>query len=267
MPDLTVTDLSGLSTAAKPVAPQGTRFFETDTGDTLVSDGTYWWLRGVPGPFSTKRWGIMTWGAHTIGDGMLNLTTAATGAGGQTFAADNTNGRYLLCVTGTTIGNKGGYRVSSGSMVMRQWNPRMRFRFLLNATTDHTLSRGYFGFTTNVEPTGDDPLNARSGFMIGWISTSTNFIVIRNDVTGATDLSGNVAATAQALDTFMHTVSIVADEPNSRWSVKWDANDYVHYTTDIPVNTAAMTIFFHNETAEISAKNFRLFSMFTQVDK
>ena len=144
----------------------------------------------------------MQWGASgTAGQGMLATVVAATGAGTQSFATDNVNGRYFTHATGITAATKAGYRSNISTLLTRQFNPRMKFRLMLPATSDYTLSRGYFGFTTNTEPTGDDALNARAGFMIGWISGGTNFIVQRNDGTGATDVSGNVAGSAQALDT------------------------------------------------------------------
>lgn len=260
--------LRGLSTDTKPTLPKGSRFYETDTHDTLVSDGTYWWLETAQNPYSPRRWGSMQWGAGgTVGQGMLANVAAATGAGTQSFGVDNTNGRYFLHTSGITAGTKAGYRSNISTLVTRQWNPRMKFRFHLPFSTDYVLSRGYFGFTTNIEPTGDDTLNARAGFMIGWISGGTNFIVQRNDAVGATDVSGNVAGSAQALDTSLHTVSIVADEPNSRFSVKWDANAYVHFTTEIPAATHQMTIFWHMETNEAAAKNFRMYNLHCECGK
>ncbi|MDW0140108.1 MAG: hypothetical protein QOK66_00985 [Nitrososphaeraceae archaeon] len=259
---------TGLGSDTKPTAPNGSKFYETDTHDTLVSDGTYWWLETAQNPYSPRRWGSMQWGSSaTAGQGMLSTVLAATGAGTQSFATDNVNGRYFTHATGTTIATKAGFRSNIASLLTRQFNPRMKFRLMLPAAADYTLSRGYFGFTTNTEPTGDDALNARAGFMVGWISGGSNFIVQRNDGTGATDVSGNVAGSAQALDTALHTVSIVADEPNSRFSVKWDANAYVHFTTEIPAATTQMTIFWHTETNEAAAKNFRLYNLHCESGK
>ena len=258
----------GLAADTKPTIPDGWKFYETDTHDTLVSDGTYYWLETPHNPYSPRRWGSMQWGASgTVGQGMLATVVAATAAGTQSFATDNVNGRYFTHATGITAATKAGYRSNISTLVTRQFNPRMKFRLMLPATSDYALSRGYFGFTTNTEPTGDDALNARAGFMIGWISGGTNFIVQRNDGTGATDVSGNVAGSAQALDTALHTVSIVADEPNSRFSVKWDANAYVHFTTEIPAATTAMTIFWHTETNEAAAKNFRMYNLHCESGK
>ena len=258
----------GLSTDTKPTIPDGWKFYETDTHDTLVSDGTYFWLETAQNPYSFRRWGSMQWGASgTAGQGMLSSVLAATTPGTQGFGTDNVNGRYFTHATLTTAGSKAGFRSNISTLLTRQFSPRMKFRFMVPAASDYTLSRGYFGFLTNTEPTGDDALNARAGFMIGWISGGTNFIVLRNDGTGATDISGNVAGSAQALDTALHTVSIVADEPNSRFSIKWDANAYVHFTTEIPPATTVMTIFWHMETNEAAAKNFRLYNLHCECGK
>ena len=256
--------ITGLSTDTKPTSTNaGARFLESDTGDLLVFDDTYWWLL-YPGPFTTRRTGWVQQGQSAVGgSGMLATLTAATGAGTQAFAYDNNNGRYLGNVTGAVSGNKGGYRTNIGTLVIRKFNPKLRVRFQLPAASDYTLSRGYIGFAFNAEPTGDDALNARNGFMVGWISGGTNFIAHRNDGVGATDVTGSIAP----LDTAIHTVSLVGDEANSRFSARIDNNPYIHYTTEIPASTSGMAIIWANETNETAAKNLRTFNIFCQVDK
>ena len=86
----------GLSTDTKPVSPAGYRFFETNTGDWQVSDGTYWWISSL-GALSNRRWGFIPVSTGlTVGVGMLTAVVSATGTGGVTSVlTDTTNGRYI----------------------------------------------------------------------------------------------------------------------------------------------------------------------------
>ena len=260
----------GLSSDTKPTAPSGYRFLETDIGDMLISDGTYWWLNGSPSPFSTRRFGYFSMSASaTVGAGMLGAFSTATGAGSQNFAlTDSANGRFITGITGTTTGNKGGWRIAS-ILSARRWNIRMRFRFKLVSTT---LQRAYLGFfgTSNppTEPTGDDPFNGANlqGFCFGCISGATNFEIISNDNADATV----VTSTGTALDTNVHTVSLVGDEDNSRFSWKLDSGSYNHISTaaSIPTSAGSLSVCFQNETNESGvAKSFQLYNAFVQSDK
>jgi hypothetical protein len=257
---------TGLSTDTKPTLGAGFRFYETDTGDTLTSDGTYWWLTAWPGVMSPRRFGsVPTSGNTTIGNGMIGTVSPATGHASNTNTFSDPNGRYNTVTSGAVSGDRGGYRYNS-NLMMRINSPRMRFRFQLPASTDYTLARLYIGMAVNQEMTGDDPLNAANGVLVGFISGGANFQVMRNDGTGATVLA-DVAASAQALDTAIHNVYIVADEANSRFSVRWDNNAYVHFTTDIPGSTNALTLIYQNETNTAAAKVFRYYNGIIQTER
>lgn len=258
---------TGLSSDTKSsTAPVGYRFYETDTGDSFISDGKYWWIASIPSPFSQKKVGYLPYGASgTAGFGLLNSMTAATNPGSQTFANDTTNGRYLTCISGTSTGNKGGLRVNS-AILLRQWNPRMRIRFQLVSTT---LMRVYIGFIGGgpTEPAGDDPYGAgASGLTFGCISGATNFQLLHNDSSGATVVDD----TGVAIDTALHTLSIVADEAaaSNKFAYKLDSGSYVNVTADIPSSVNSLTMCYQNETNESGvAKSFRVFNAFLQVDK
>jgi hypothetical protein len=256
---------TGLSTDTKPVSPAGYRYFETDTGDTLFSDGTYWWLTGMPSAYSQRKVGYFPMGSSgTVGTGILSTLTGATGAGSQNFGiTDTTNGRFLTAITGTTTGNKGGLRVNIGQLTIRNWNPRIRIRFKCVTTT---LQRLCLGLTTNAEPAGDDPFAVSTyvGVALGCKSGDTNFQILHDDTAAGTTIFDD---TGVAIDTEVHTVSIVADEDNSRFSWSLDGSVYTHITTNIPT-TQNLTVVLQNETNESGvAKSFQLFNVFVQSDK
>ena len=104
----------------------------------------------------------------------------------------------------------------------------MRIRFKLASTT---LQRNWFGMATNAEPTGDDAFNGTYAFVIGTISGSPNFQIMRNDASSGTVL----ADTGIAVDTNIHEVRLVGDEANTRFSWSLDGSAYTHYTTDVPL--------------------------------
>lgn len=259
--------IQGLSTDTKPIAniQANTIFYETDTGDTLVSDGTYWWVT-ARGPFSTKKLGYLTWGNNISGGiGHYANLTASTGAGTQTQAIDTTNGRYQLCVSGTTSGNKGGYRNAAATLFTRAFNPKLRFRFKILQSTN---ARFYFGFlgTTIPELTGDNPLDNLHGFIFGVMPTTsaTNWVLATNNGAATTTLTDTTVAFNT---TGVHDLKLVGDDTNSRFSWSLDGGAYTHVTTNIPISATALSLIFTSETATTAAASFNLYNAFAQQDK
>lgn len=255
-----------LSTDTKPTNIQANQLlYETDTGDTLISDGTYWWIKEL-GPFSNKKIGFLTMGNNISGGtGHFANLTPSTGPGAQTQAIDTTNGRYQLCISGTTSGNKGGYRNAAATLFNRSFNPRMRFRFKI---LQSTLARFYFGFLgpTIPELTGDSPLDNISGFIFGVMPTTstTNWTLATNNGAASTTLTD----TGTAFNiTGVHTLSLVADEANTRFSWSIDGGAYTHVTTNIPASTTALSLIFTSETATTAAASFNLYNAYCQQDK
>jgi hypothetical protein len=253
----------GLSTDTKPTAPAGYRFYETDFGDTSISDGTYWWLAGPPSALSTRKVGYLTWGnnvSNSIGH-FANNTAAAT-AGTQFQNLNSADGRHQICISGTTTGNKGGYRSSSVMLFSRQQNPRLRFRFKINQSTDARFYLGFVG-TTAPELTGDTPLDNLHGFIFGVMPTTstTNWSLCRNDGDATSDMTD----TGVAFDTTnIHTISLVADDSNSRFSYKLDSGSYQHFTTEIPAQTTALSLVYLCETNTNAAASFNLYTAYAE---
>jgi hypothetical protein len=253
--------LSGLSTDTKPVSPAGYEFIETDTGDEHLSDGTYWWIKTL-GPLSAKKIGIYPAGVtNTVGLGLFSTMVGGTSAGSQSFALDTTNGRYLGAVTGTTTGTKGGVR-AAGPLFLRPYNPRFRIRFSVTDTTAVTL---YIGFFPVAEPTGTAPMDTGSqGVLFGLNNfNTTNFVVMHNDNAGTTIAD----STGTAIDTGLHTLKLVADDANVRYSWSLDGGAYTHITGNIPANNTNQTLIMQNETQADAAKNWRIYNVFAQSDK
>jgi hypothetical protein len=254
----------GLSTDVKPTKAEGNTIRETDTGDIHISDGTFWWLQSQ-GPRSYRRWGRPPGGtSSTGGTGMMFAVAAAATAGTQGFTADATNGRYQTLLTGVAATNKGGWRLSLSSMFMRQWNPRIWFRFAL---TDTTLFNVYLGMAFPNELTGTDPLNAINGAVFGILDGTNNFVFLSNDGSGATIQEDAVTATAK--DALIHEVKIVCDEPNSRIAYKFDnaAYQFKNTAANIPTATGAMSVVMSSETTTGAAKALKLYNCYVQSDK
>ena len=257
----------GTSTDTKPTAaPSGYRAFETDTGDYFVSDGTYWWLSGMPAPNSTKKVGYWPNGASGGSGGVYLLSTLSspTGTGSLSFVIDTTNGRYENMPSGTTSGNKGGLKTAA-AVSIRGFNPRVRIKFKLATTTNTRLYMGYSSTATDL--TGDDPLNALQGVLFGMSTSSAtsaaNWLVMHNDGSGATAVDD----TTTAFDSNVHTLSLVADEANTRFAWKLDNGSYTNVTTDIPSTTTGLFFFIQTETSAASAATVQVYNAVIQTDK
>lgn len=257
-----------LSSDTKTSKPAGWRLLETDTGDIFISDGTYWWLQHL-GPWSPRKIGNFGLGPNfTSSVGPFANMSAATSPGTQSNTNDTTNGRYQVCVTGAVSGNRGGYRQANPTYI-RQWNPRLWYKFKLVSQTVDRLFLGHMGGnpTNPPEPAGDDTLNAGNGFLFGMSTTSSvsasHWLILHNDGTGATV----VEDTGITFDANVHTIKLVADESNTRFSWSLDGGAYTHVTTDIPAATTNMAPVFEIETAEAVGKSFNLYNGFCQQDK
>src|SRR6476469_5733127 len=245
----------GASTDTKPTVPAGYRAYETDTFDEFVSDGTFWWLRDVPGRFSDRRngWYPSGAGANT-GVGLFGSVSSGTGASGQNFSVDTTNNyRYVLGQTGTTQGNKGGFRMNT-TVALRKWNPKLFCRFQLNDATNMRLYIGLMGVS---EPIGDSTFDAGVvGFLIGFRSTDTLYQVINNDATGSTVVANATTdgSTTITMDTTSQIkVWIVADEANSKFWYKINNGAYQGVTADIPSSTNSLTWMCQCEKSDAAA--------------
>jgi hypothetical protein len=263
--------LVGASTDTKPTAPAGYVARETDTGDTLMSDGTYWWLVGQPSALSPRRTGFLSPGPSISNGqiGLLSALTAATGAGGTNNTisfTDTTNGRYFLGISGTTTGNRGGAR--QGNIVTtRGMSPKLVFKFKLVSTTSQNFWLGFIGGGPT-ELAGADPFGAGASGIVFGVSTTvaTNWAIMYNDAAGATVIDN----TGIAYDTNVHTVKIVGDDANTKFMWSLDNAAYVALGTPaaIPSQTNSLGVIAEIETQDSGvAKSFQLYQMAIQTEK
>lgn len=282
-------NMSGLSSDTKPTTvPTNAVFFETDTGKSYQFTGGIWviigqcWdkdltetitnktidfsqntIIGAPGRPETRKWSAMYFVSATATTGFIPALTSATGQGSASGSVDATYGRKIQFTTGTTSGNNAGSQNSSG-ITCRAMNPHIKLKFSLGQTDN--LFRFYFGWkdTTVTDPSGDDPLNAKSGFMVGVVTTNnTYFVVMSNDGSGAT----TITPTTKTLDTAIHTLEIIADEANSRWGYAFDEEAYTYITSNIPAASTNLGIGFECQTATTAAKNFQAYWFWHEQDQ
>ena len=255
-----VQHLRCLSTDTKPTTlPTNHIAFETDTGIEWLWNGTSWRMRS-PYLLEQKRFG---W--HSLqnvqGDGTWGNVTNA----GLTTQIDNTLKRkFMRMSTGSTSGVTVGWRPASVSHTDRASNTHLFVEFRLNQTTNQRIYIGYRASTTQLS--GDDPLNASAGFMLGAISTDTVWQIISNDTTGATVFTAVTAVTT--IDTTMHKVWVISDAINSKFGISIDGNTFQYITTSgsIPAATTVITPHIEIQNSANEDKQMDVFQIYEYQD-
>jgi hypothetical protein len=225
--------LTCLSTDTKPTTlPTNFISYETDTNLRFIWNGTSWRMID---PFVCD---IKRYGAHALDSSTAEGFLGSTNSGSITTSVDTTLKRkYQRFATTAASGTTAGYRAAA-TIHNRSMNTKMYVEFRLNTTANQRL---YIGFdSTTTAETGDDPLNATSGWYFGFISTDTLFKILSNDGTGATVSTAVTAVTT--IDTTMHKLWIVADDANSQFGISIDGNAYQYISTaaSIPAATTAL---------------------------
>lgn len=205
-----------------------------DAGNTTSEVQTYdFYLM----PNSGKRCGVAN-GGHTapFGEGALQSMTF-TAPGGTTVSIDGGSGVRTNFSTGTTANTNAGWRTQSG-FIRSEHDPRLTYRVRLNNVTD---SRFYFGFTnfSTAIPATDTPLGTTdSGVLLGFRSTDANYMLFRNDGTGA---APSAIDTLMAKPTFTNTLHIWSTSAGSTWNWATDSTSGT-VTTRIPTNDTTLNI-------------------------
>jgi hypothetical protein len=251
--------LTGLTTDTKPTTYPIATIFIDDKGNFYKWNGTNWVLIVVSGSTYGRKTGKWFPSAGVAGEGLLRgyaLNNVAAGGtigsvGFATFAAsDGSKGARFTAgnVSGATIGY-----TSSTSLTLRSWNPRFKAKFRLNNKADNRFFMGWNA--TGAILTTDDPLNAKTGIAFGKISdaTNTNFVIMHNDVTGATVLD-----TVAAADNALHQIEIIADDTNTKFMWSFDNGVYHDITTDIPASSA-LGFAWNSETTNTTTPSYDVF--------
>lgn len=225
--------ITGLSTDTKPTSHvlDNTIFYETNTFKLYQWNGVDWigeestaetwtnksldaeqniFVNCLVSPFaqSSKRVGIMTPAITSYGSlygAIGGLTTHTIESYGVAYA-DSQEGNVIQYrqASGNRMGL--GSTPDSPLTTRRAYNPRLKVRTRLG---DLASGRLYIGFASVPEiPLTDTPLTSEdSGFIVGFSTTTPNFIAWTNDATGTAVTTEFAAGIAK--DTNWHTYEIV----------------------------------------------------------
>jgi hypothetical protein len=252
--------LLAVSTDTKPTTyPTNTLLYEQDSSTWWQWDGAVWTSKRNLRDPTIRKYGWIYGVSSTLGGvgGLFANYTAATGNGTNSNQFDNTYGAGIRYVSGATSGNNAGFRVNR-AITIRGLNFRLSCAFKIAQTG--TDFRYYIGLTTGTgaDPTGDDPLNALSGYMFGLITTNANWVIMKNSGSGAgTYTSAGLAAP----NANIHTLTIQADDANSRIGWSFDGGAFTYDTTLIPAQTTQLTVTAETQTNTAAARNHELYYM------
>ena len=205
-----------------------------------------------------KRWGIfMSTGGSTLpASSAIGLFADILSTGTLQAGTRDAEGVRQRFTTGAVVGNQAGFRDTVTVNLFRR-SERCRLKFKIKLVTT-TVQRFYFGFkgTSAFVPNTDDPLLTDGGVGLCIITTSTNWQMAYNDVSGSTvftDLGIPISTTTI-------TVEIKADDNNTgfQWSI--NGGDFSRIqTSDVPAS--AQDLIYHAiiTTNETVAKNFEVF--------
>jgi hypothetical protein len=220
-----------------------TAFQQILTGKTIdVPSGSGGTIASVVGPdlmlypTSYVRTGAWVGGSNTACYGFCNGVMASAGTLTQQLSA--TDGKYTNLTTSTSANANAGTRGGPGSAICRALNPRFFCRFRINTTSTRVFI-GWHSDASNFAAAGDDPLNAKSGYLFGLRAADTNWQIMWNEGTSGTnyvDAHGGVAA-----NTSIHTIELKGDETNTKWQYSLDGAGFADTTgAEIPATTSAL---------------------------
>jgi hypothetical protein len=179
-------DLGGIyrGTNAERVAlvppAAGWIFIETDFLGIYYWDGSYWGFLGTSEALGRKTGFYNTFSETVNGQGILEGLQGY----GNLSATFDANGFWHQWTTGTTAETIGGVvKQRTGGFTRRNVNPLIRFKgfFYPKTAGDSRMYMGYYQPVGHI-PKTDTPLgSADKGFLFGWRSTDTNFMIFPND--------------------------------------------------------------------------------------
>lgn len=204
---------------------------------------------------SFYQWGSFSPFDQDIGLGILAEQVIALSA--SVPLLDDSWGVSATYTTGSTIGNKGGFRVQK-LLTNRSRNPVMNCVFKLNQTADTILYIGLWD-SASTAPAGTDPLNAKNGFAL--VIDGANFKIAHNDAGGATVFDNLQPEVAVDTSTYILRID-VADNNAFRLSLtKYstvNAASTLTVTSEIPDPTQFLTGVLVTETAAAAAKSINV---------
>jgi hypothetical protein len=214
--------------------------------DTLAANSQLTPLLGFPS--STVHWGYLG-GNH--GSTGVAILAAVSNDGTPTNQVNYTEGQFVRYTSAATLNAAAGWRYTA-VITYRGWNGYFASKFRMADIANCACYIGWY--SSGAVLTGDTPLSAGSGVLVGFRPTDTNFQVMRN--AGAV---GTVFAdTGIAKNTSIHTMSIQSNDGNSSFIVTLDTFQ-AEYTTTVPAQQTGLTPHFQLETRETVAKTIDRF--------
>jgi hypothetical protein len=214
---------AGLSTDTKAITgiPNGSRFIETDTGNTFTWNGIIWFPHLLDtGKSVGARIGF---GAASTGNGIGMFQTTVQGGGAAT-ASSNTTSADGNCVTHTTgtanTKARAGWWSNALCQVMRKFNPLYMIRFRLGQAQTSNQGIFYVGLQSlNAQPTTatsvlDTYLDTKIGVLFGFRSSDSVFKILSNNAQTLATYTTAGTPNSSATDTTVHTLIIqITDSP------------------------------------------------------
>lgn len=173
-------------------------------------------------------------GFTSTASGLLNSLTSS-GTGNGTIAPDATEGHFYRYTTTAVAGGTGGIRVNI-ACVIRQFNPKLKWKQRISATANVRAYSGFTSSTASFPGNNDDPLNGASGVLVGKRVADTNWFVCYNDGAGASVF----ADTGVAVGTGVVSFEIIADNAVPNFKVYVNGTLTNTLTADIPGATTSI---------------------------
>jgi hypothetical protein len=192
-------------------------------------------------------------GHGAAGQGMF-VNATATGASSANSGNYSEGNWHRYTGNATDLG-PAGIRYTGAAFTHRGWNPTYFAKFRV---FDKANTRGWFMLSSlSTVPTGDDWINAASGFGIGWKSGDANFQEVHNDGTGVSIYTDTGIPFASNT---VYTLELRFEDTTPR--VGYSINDaaMVFQTAELPAQQTAL--FPHFQIEQAGAATARLLDRF-----
>jgi hypothetical protein len=196
--------------------------------------------------YGGPRYGVFLGGAAD-GDGLFS---GLYNEGTITNDSGTTLSRTIY-TSPAVVGSLAGFSTWS-RMTRRSQSPRLKIKGAHNPSTH----RGWFGFVDadSFPTTGTNPLNNRSGALVGFSESDSNFICKWNNGSAVTQS----ASTAIPKDTAYRTAEILLDEATASVSIWFDGTQIVNAsTTQVPGSTTSLSVHAWDEAVTAAAAGNR----------
>lgn len=219
-----------------------------------VSIGKSLWQNMLGALLFPTKWGAFMPSVGTFSSDVLGLLRKASTNGTYSMGSiDTSDGENGIFVSASSAGSKAGFNYGR-LFTTRGWNPIICAHIKMSVSTGVRWFIGWTGSTSDLADS-DDPFNALNSFGFAKLTDNTNFVIAHNDNAGITQKDDTLIAA----DTSAHTIRLWADGANNKfwWSI--DGSTPIAVTTDIPSDTAQLSLQDTGITQAASAITNRVF--------